>query len=112
MMKSQASKFLFENYQECLLRDSLGSFKVDCRVKDLLCYDQTLPEHLQTHKALPGSLSERCGCWHSEGYLTLLLVLSVLQKPCDWSDLRRCHTQDTEETDGERGQSSTFRKHS
>ena len=37
VMKSQASKFIFENYQECLLRDSLGSFKVDCRVKDLLC---------------------------------------------------------------------------
>ena len=37
MRKSQATKFIFENYQEGLLRDSLGSFKVDGRVKDLLC---------------------------------------------------------------------------
>ena len=37
MRKSQATKFIFENYQECLLRDSLGSFKVDGRVEDLLC---------------------------------------------------------------------------
>ena len=37
MRKSQATKFIFKNYQEGLLRDSLGYFKVDGRVKDLLC---------------------------------------------------------------------------
>ena len=35
--EDEATKFIFENYQECLLRDSLGSFKVDGRVEDLLC---------------------------------------------------------------------------
>ena len=62
-------------------------------------------------EALPGSLSERSGWRHSEGHPALLLVLSVLQEPSDWSEVRRCHTQDQEVPEGGRGQKRTFRKH-
>ena len=52
-----------------------------------------------TSESLPGSLSERCGRWHSDGHPALLLVLSVLHEPSDWSELRCFHTQDV--ADGE-----------
>ena len=32
-------------------------------------------ESQATSEELPGSLSERCGCWHSEGHHALQLVL-------------------------------------
>ena len=46
-------------------------------------------------ETLPASLSDvDVGCRHSEGSPAVLLVLSVLQEPGDWLELRRSRTQE------------------
>ena len=99
--------FLSRNTKRSLLR--FGTFNVD---QSKGPHSSGVIGHgsQQSREALPCSWSERCECCHSEGHPALLLVLAVLQEPCDWSEIRRCHTQEQKVADGEREQKCRFRK--